>query len=910
MGITVGKALKYSLLPGILPRARNFLSSGFYSIAPFMAWAYFTARLLPANHPYLNPANAGRFGIRHVLSEARRHLVWKRENIDQIIIYYALMIGMAVLFCQIVMLVLAVAVKGALAQVAPFGSGYYSSFFVTPVPGQDIAFLMLDRVFGFPAINGAPSIYGSDAIADVGGWPKPFHIALHTLFQFYNLGVLAIGLIVFLYLAASVVGETAVSGTPFGQRFNRAWAPVRMIFAVALLTPLSFGMNGAQLVTLYMAKFGSSLATNGWIGFNAFLVTRDPALTAAAWTGFRNAGGSAYTPIGVPDNLVVKPNPPQFNSFLEFMFLAHTCRWAHIYMNDTDINNNSNNLVALDTNEVPLIRAYQVHKDISQPMPFTFNDALTYAENFDPENGGQDITIRFGEKNPLFTKYSGNVHPTCGEITIKVKDLQTTGAMEVQRLYYEAVRFMFQDDWLMTQHTENIVKRLVPVSTRDINAALINGATVQTDYIQYYNDQFIIPAIDAGRTAQISDPGWAGQFLLRGWGGAAIWYNKVSQYNGSLVSSTYNLPTPTRYPDLMEWVKEQRAAHKNFVYGPERFKPVLSGGEHLSFPKPNEEHIATILYFAQTFWTDQFVKPQGIITADTITALFGTEGLFRLNDNLGVHPLAMLAGVGRSLVESAASNLGYSIGTGIFGGVMNIAGQTLIGSVGMSATSFMVQIAFIGLAIGIVLYYIVPFMPFIYFYFAVGGWVKAIFEAMVGLPLWALAHIRIDGNGIPGPAGMNGYYLILEIFLRPILTIFGLIAAIFIYMAQVDILHEIWHLVVSNLTGFDSDLTTSSGQTAAPAGATGSLDFLRDKGSAFFFTVVYAIVVYMMAVSSFKLIDQIPNNILRWMGTGVNSFGSMQQDPAGRLLLYVYGGASSALGKVKGGLLGFIGRNS
>ena len=62
------------------------------------------------------------------------------------------------------------------------------------------------------------------------------------------------------------------------------------------------------------------------------------------------------------------------------------------------------------------------------------------------------------------------------------------------------------------------------------------------------------------------------------------------------------------------------------------------------------------------------------------------------------------------------------------------------------------------------LFYIIPFMPFIYFFFAVGTWVKAIFEAMVGVPLWALAHIRIDGQGLPGDAAMNGYYLLLEIF--------------------------------------------------------------------------------------------------------------------------------------------------
>ena len=54
-------------------------------------------------------------------------------------------------------------------------------------------------------------------------------------------------------------------------------------------------------------------------------------------------------------------------------------------------------------------------------------------------------------------------------------------------------------------------------------------------------------------------------------------------------------------------------------------------------------------------------------------------------------------------------------------------------------------------------------MPFIYFFFALAGWIKSIFEAVVAMPLRALAHLRIDGEGLPGPGATNGYFLLLEI---------------------------------------------------------------------------------------------------------------------------------------------------
>ena len=48
------------------------------------------------------------------------------------------------------------------------------------------------------------------------------------------------------------------------------------------------------------------------------------------------------------------------------------------------------------------------------------------------------------------------------------------------------------------------------------------------------------------------------------------------------------------------------------------------------------------------------------------------------------------------------------------------------------------------------------------------GWwrnplLRGMTELLVGAPLWALAHLRIDGNGLPGETASNGYFLIFEI---------------------------------------------------------------------------------------------------------------------------------------------------
>jgi conjugal transfer/type IV secretion protein DotA/TraY len=207
------------------------------------------------------------------------------------------------------------------------------------------------------------------------------------------------------------------------------------------------------------------------------------------------------------------------------------------------------------------------------------------------------------------------------------------------------------------------------------------------------------------------------------------------------------------------------------------------------------------------------------------------------------------------------------------------------------------------LVIGFILYYVLPFMPFMYFFFAASGWAKAIFEAMVGLPLWALAHLRIDGEGIPGDAGAAGWMLIFEILLRPLLIVIAFVGSIVIFSALVRVLNEIFDLVVANVGGFDL-----KDATKGKAGAFGWEDY-RNPIDQFFYTVIYTIIVYMMALSSFKLIDAFPNQIMRWMGDATQKFGEFMGDPAGELVEKIGSGVKLSV-IAGGGLLAKMGGNS
>lgn len=869
--IRARKVIGYLILPGIIPRARELGTSGFRYLAFLIASVYNMVRILPDHHPYLNPANIGRYGVRHVIAAAADNIAFRKENIDQIVIFIASLAAFALLAFQLAALLISLLVRPAAAFAGPF-----LGFFATPNPENDIAFNLMDRVFGVPDFFCNP---GGACTAVQAQIPWPFHVALHTLFEFYSLAILLFAVLILLYYIVLVVGETAQTGTPFGKRFSHVWAPLRLVVAIGLLVPINYGLNSGQYITLAAAKYGSSLATNGWILFNESLAdTMD-----------------RPQPVGEPtERLVALPNAPDVQGLLGFMAVVDTCRIGYQLLYNKTI--------------IP----YLVKTDIGGAFAQQVGVGSGFQAAVDFYKNG-NVLVRFGEYGPPngpagreeYRNETGYVKPYCGEIVLHLTDFnQQPGSWQIQERYYQIVmelwedqnlldfgrRMVWADDFQPTTNPCGVV--LNPGDNPDCNKpptaawrqAQLNNlqATVEADMMTAWENLRTTGEFEI-------DP----EILDRGWGGAGIWYNKIAQYNGAFMSAVHDLPSPSKYPSVMEEIKKQKQRNDSDFSGIEMFNPHMSGEEELKYPRGPDQRMGRIFYGTMQYFMEDggnllsnqnHADDNMIYTA--MTKLFGVYGLMniRRNENQMVHPLAQLVAVGKGLIDSAIFNLGGAMAFAGASGIFEATGKQDGASALYALSSMFLSIMMIGLTAGFVLYYIIPFLPFIYFYFAVGGWVKSVFEAMVGVPLWALAHLRIDGNGLPGEQAANGYFLIFEIFVRPILCVFGLLGAMAIFAAQARVLHDIFNLVVLNLTGYSED-------TAAPAVA--GIEYDRGVIDEFFFTIVYTMILYMMATASFKLIDLIPNYIMRWMGSGVSAFGDVRDDPSQGLIRYAaIGGAT------------------
>jgi hypothetical protein len=688
---------------------------------------------------------------------------------------------------------------------------------------------------------------------------------------------------------------------------------------------------------------GSSFATNGWITFTNTLYSaniKDPLY-----------GSNKF--LVEPSKMITEPDAPRVKSFVAFTQIAHTCKVAQerIYGDKKQIKayavRPTQNTQSLGAQDYLLLTDPQYDPQSGKASAASISTFKDFEELLAFTGQKNNIHIVFGHLDPN-SKYMGKIVPECGELSLKMNTLDFNkhkGAKVILNGYYNMIISMWTDPFTHF-NAMNVVNRYYPLADFDKNKGFplkYNNAAREC-FVNLYQDylQGVPQSVQCQYELQNFDhydaenkpiyktpekqsmsygpfPGLFKQAMkanlindlpdvqINGWAGAATWYNKISELNGTFIKAAYNLPQPDAYPLIMKKIAEERANHDAAGSAAEQFTPTNFKNEP-SKVQNHELQVAKMLNEVYQSWLTQGKQEEtGNSIKDFVARLFGVNGMLDIRKNQDKHPIARLTAIGQALIESTIVDVFGSFVLAGVSGLGNLSGQGQImafGGAGITVAGILVTIAGMGLGAGFTLAYIVPFLPFLYFFFAAARWVKGLFEAMVGVPLWALAHIRIDGDGLPGSAAMGGYFLIFEIFLRPILTIFGLIAGITIFAAQMDILNLIWDSVTGGIFGAQdsggvSNAATGAAQTISnvaniknTADLEASLANLGNGIDNFFYLILFALISYMMAMASFKMIDMIPNNILRWMGNSVQTFGAGAEDPAQNMIGYATLGGS------------------
>jgi len=81
---------------------------------------------------------------------------------------------------------------------------------------------------------------------------------------------------------------------------------------------------------------------------------------------------------------------------------------------------------------------------------------------------------------------------------------------------------------------------------------------------------------------------------------------------------------------------------------------------------------------------------------------------------------------------------------------------------------------------GLTIAFVLPMIPWVMWMAGVMGWLILVCEAVIAVPLWMLAHMTMQGEGLHGRAN-EGYSLLFNVLFRPTLMLFGLFLGYFIF---------------------------------------------------------------------------------------------------------------------------------
>jgi conjugal transfer/type IV secretion protein DotA/TraY len=189
-------------------------------------------------------------------------------------------------------------------------------------------------------------------------------------------------------------------------------------------------------------------------------------------------------------------------------------------------------------------------------------------------------------------------------------------------------------------------------------------------------------------------------------------------------------------------------------------------------------------------------------------------------------------------------------------GFFNDAGSFLggiIGTVGALAIMALVVIYIFGL----ILATYIPMVPVIIWITAVMGWIAATVEAMMAAPLWAVAHMKQSGEGVISDDAKQGWLILLSVFLRPAMMVIALIFAMGTSYVVVGIVNDMFS---SNVVAMNINSIRSASTNVAVL-------------------FVYMTMILTVMHTSYYMVHQIPNSVIRFLGGGQESIGeSFRED--------------------------------
>jgi len=378
------------------------------------------------------------------------------------------------------------------------------------------------------------------------------------------------------------------------------------------------------------------------------------------------------------------------------------------------------------------------------------------------------------------------------------------------------------------------------------------------------------------------------QLTALGWTGAGAYYLEFARLNGETLSIMANIPSITRPTfgglgpslalDIVPQMKSVMLFTQSIAETAETAdNGAVSGGNNELFNgvQPNGDGAGILSQIARSLHLTDRVLNLFVNMIEPPNGM-GTQNAY------WVDPFGNLMQLGNTMITTAlltlgtAAVLGSGVGTaGLIGGSVvtgnfAAAAGAALGHVAVQFLSGPITVGCMALLIpGLTLTFILPMVPWIMWMAAVTSWLVMVCEAMIAVPLWMLAHMTVNGEGLHGHA-RAGYALLFNILFRPTLMLFGLFLSYFVFDAVCYLMHMTF--------GIAAGFVISRGW------------FITNLLGLVVLLALYVMVHITLALVSFRLIAILPDRVPAMIGFGMD--GRIDVDTFARDAAVVGMGAS------------------
>lgn len=701
--------------------------------------------------------------------------------------------------------------------------------------------------------------------------------ALAGMMGAYNTGVITIACVMMLWMIVSIVIDTAKTGVFGGGRHNMVWAPIRVMFALGLLFPLGSGFSSGQYAVMKLAEWGSNFGTRAWSQYVAGVVGDQSLLAPFAVNNATSLVNSIskvmvcqvafntylqQTQGGLPPDQVIRRVQDA---------TPNLATVTNRYTNNTGSNvcGTITYSTASTTDDMDRILASSAATPVTA---MTGSTPIASATDYSPAPNFSLAARAF--RNAM----RGALEPAMQDSATSALGSGGTVIEMARRFACRYVARKFPDGGSGTSPVSAIPQcdaATTAAATVDPTIAEQQGMAnqMQTDIMTAYEGP--------GKTALTTYIGgpMVTQMQQRGWAGMGMWYQDIANMNGLMAGAQQ--PTATVEPGSVwigagssHWLRcigSKIIGRSCRISGlEEKVLGALDGydkwwanstapgtpGRTLNTAATGGREINTGTSGGLKSLMSAFKNLSGgdngiaVTLARFFVPSYGGAFIFRAVDlaATGTYPLAQLANTGHSVLLTGGLLWG---GVTLVQAVSTLKGFGFSLGIGVAVSSLINLFATIGSMLiisGIMISFYLPVLPFLRVAFAVLTWMVSVFEAVVMVPVAALAHLVSTGDGLTAgqPQLRTAWIMWLNVLMRPVLTVMGFVAGMLIYNAFAVYFHT----------------TFSQGA----ASVISSQNYFMALIAKVCYSVIYLGTLYTAANTSFKLLDIFPENLIRWMG--------------------------------------------